>query len=220
MASLTSSLGIMKGYLSRSDPVTNVLNEGREALPKPPLHDFPSFLPASQCMEDLQSPHCFIFNRCILVNVGEQTAGECPEFTDNLPLYAGCIVLNLALLHHRIGVKSGGGDRFSLLKAAKMYCMTLEIVHALSLSSPSSSSGRHTALSMRLVALNNLAALNIDCRPGAVLTLVTNQVHVALEEVKTIDDVLLGRFFSDTDTRQFTANVEIWEATGIAALAA
>jgi hypothetical protein len=136
---------------------------------------------------------------------------------ETLPLYSACIVLNLALVHHQLGVQSVSQEgRFNLFKAEKMYHMVLQLLQSPCLSNASFWSGRQAVVSMRLIALNNLAALHeavwsiSSTRSGNsedTCAALVKQLHAALMQARIDGD---GSFLSDLDLQWFALNVELW----------
>ena len=231
---LSTSLSIMKRYISgchsRQENYTqpkycrrsNAIHQTR-INPAEDQRDTPVVLPTVKVMEDLQSPHFFIYNRCMqLVTV--TTHGDVAPHVSikNLPLYSACIILNMALVHHRFAIQTSvpSSERFvSLFKAEQLYRNVLQLLPSLFQISFLSFSTRETVVSIKIVVLNNLAALY---RQGCLLgfastsedafTVVTRRLqHIFLVYAKE-RNVEGGIFLSDVDVQRIALNLDVWES--------
>jgi hypothetical protein len=159
-------------------------------------------LPSSLQVAALRDSDYFIYSRCM----------EVPSFhhrnSKHLPIYSACIVLNLALAHHGLGIK---GRRSSLSKAERMYYMALQLISA----GPYIPPKDETVLSMRIFAVNNLVQVHQEqC-----------QYKKAKAAVKHLSNLLNGvslfggTFFHKEELRKFVVNASLWEPPKIAASA-
>jgi len=182
----------------------------------------PSVFPAHHAMRDLESPDFFIFNRCMQLD-----STTTPLAVEGiLPICSACVLLNLALVHHRLGVHNALGHNIFILKAEKLYLKALQLLQsplfaASCSSSPATARRRRTVLSMRLVAVNNLAVIRLDTCPPAnhkddSSLLQALRFHAILTEATS-----QGTFFSDLELRKFAMNAKrLGEATLICGAAA
>jgi hypothetical protein len=157
-------------------------------------------LPSSLQIAALRDSDYFIYNRCMEVPSFHQRSLK------HLSLYSACIVLNLALAHHRLGIK---GHRCSLNKAEKMYYVALKL-----LSGPSLPSKDETVLSMRIFAVNNLVQVHQErCQ--------YDKAKAAVRHLSVLLDRVLstGTFFHKEELRRFVLNASLWEPPQMAASA-
>jgi len=174
MASLQSSLQIMKRWILAVTPAnggecsTRTLTHCHRSL------TFAKTRPVSDCiritsaidtpLKSLRCPHSYVFNRSLKLDLVEEEADLAmdPSTTKvlTLMLSSACVVLNLALVHHRLGVQnihetsSCSYGIVNLVKAENMYKMVLQLLQSHSLHES------RVATSIRIISLNNLVALH------------------------------------------------------------
>ena len=237
VSALSTSLGIMKRYISschsrqennsppkRGRRRINTSHCQKRVYPaEEDQRDTPAVLPTVKVMEDLQSPDFFIYNRCMQLITVTTHGDIAPHVsTKNLPLYSACIILNLAMVHHRFAIQDSipPPERFvSLFKAEQLYRNVLQLLPSLSRPSFLSFSTRETAVSMKIVVLNNLAALyRLGCSLGFsstsedAFTVVTRRLQSVFLFYTKEREVDGGIFLSDLDTKRIALNIEIWGA--------
>lgn len=104
----------------------------------------------SDKMDGLQTEVLYIFSRPIQVDMNV-LADDCLEcFDDVVQVISGCIIFNLALVHHQLGV--GTGNRHHLVHASGLYNLQLSVL------STTVPNGKIQA--MMCIAWNNLAHLH------------------------------------------------------------
>lgn len=157
-------------------------------------------IPSSLQVPALRDSDYFIYSRCMEVPSFHQRSHK------HVSLYSACIVLNLALAYHRLGIK---GHRCSLSKAERMYYMALQL-----LSGPSASSNSETALSMRVFAVNNLVQVHQEqCQ--------YNKAQAGVKHLSALlnEAMSSGTFFHKDELRKFVLNASLWEPPQMAASA-
>lgn len=156
-------------------------------------------IPARMPLAQLRDANYFIYNQCMTIPNSHQRSAR------NIPIYSACIVLNLALSYHRLTTR---GYSWCAEKAEKMYGMAIRL-----LSGPLTASNE-TALSMRMVALNNLAQIHNDqCR----FLETKNDIQELSAMINTV--VSYGEFFTSCDLHSFVLNIMLWGPPRMAAAA-
>eukprot|EP00934_Nitzschia_sp_Nitz4_P006968 Nitzschia sp. Nitz4//scaffold159_size51929//40936//41610//NITZ4_006885-RA/size51929-processed-gene-0.55-mRNA-1//-1//CDS//3329537592//6958//frame0 len=155
----------------------------------------PSRVPLAQ----LRDANYFLYNQCITIPT---TLQRNPK---DIPLFCACIVLNLALTYHRLAQR---GYYSCMEKAEKMYTMAIRL-----LGGPQFSSNV-TALSIRLIAFNNLAQVHQELRRF-------DETRADIQEMSSMLNEAMsnGAFFTNCDLRSFVLNVMLYGPPKAAAAA-
>jgi len=157
-------------------------------------------LPTDRAMRGLRHPNYFIYNHCLSVSACHSRNSK------HLPVYSACVVLNLALAHHRLGIK---GNRAALNKAESLYSMALQL---LNLPYPASTS--EIILSMKIIAVNNLAQVHQETGAFEESNIFIRQLSLLLQTM-----VSTGTFFSEQDFNKLVLNVMLCGPPMLAAAA-
>jgi hypothetical protein len=143
-------------------------------------------------LNGLQDSKYFIYN-CTVTISDFQTYSR----SRNHPtVYTSCLLLNLALAHHCLGVN---GDSASFSKAAKLYSKGLQL---LALAPPETP--QVTVLSLMILAMNNIAHVHNAMGQHQESTTSISQLSALLRIVHTAASPCT--FFSPCDVHRFTLN--------------
>lgn len=160
-----------------------------------PIELFPN---TSLPLNDLQDSMYFIYNYSVTVS----DAGRSNARIFNHPaVFTSCILLNLALAHHCLGVQNG--DCASLCKAENLYSKALQLI---GVAPPDTS--RTTVLSVMIIAVNNLAHVHSAMGQHQNARTFISQLSSLVQIVQTA--AVPCTFFSPRDVHRFTLNVMLW----------